>query len=487
MKKYIYSFVFAMAALLVSCSEDKGNYEYESIDDISITLPSSFYNVVSGGLLKIIPSLTHTLEQNTDHLSYVWEVNGEVISTERELNTLLPAMDFGTKLGALTVTDNTTGMKFIKTFQVNVVGEINWGYYFLTEDEAKNTVLSYIPAATDANTDIQVVHTKACGEYAFASSPISLISKYSSNAIVGTYYTWAIAVLAKGEGNQIVITDGSTFMPKAILSAESFVDKESGYTFNPETAIITRKDVLFLISDGKAIMYNKGLLYRPAVHDKEYYWDYPIASAYGDPIFFAYDRLSQKYYALKQGEDKYAYDTVWELRNSPNFTGKHIVSALTVANKAEYVCAADEEGLHLYEFYVHYPVTYVDCVANNTLPVSGAGADTKAVIVNKNDWYFFIGNKVYTSPVKLPQLSEYLTIPEEYGKVTAVSVSAREKRLAVATYNENSDSEMKGSILFIDIATKEITAYKNSIHKCVSCLAANESTNRNYGTYGDEL
>lgn len=495
MNKYMLCSLFSAAVIfLTNCSEDKGNYDYDAIDDVTITLPASYYNVVSGGRLKITPVLTHLLEEKKGELSYLWEVDGTAISTDLNLDVLLPAMSYGSKVCALTVTDNTTGMKFIKTFSLEVVGEISVGYYFLTEDDSQNTIMSYLPIATEENPDPEIIQTKACGGALFSASPISITGIFGASNIAGSGI-WSIIILSKGEGNRCVVTEGKTFLPTTIVSETNFVDQNMGYTFNPESCINSMQGELYFISNGQFILYKRGLLYRPAKHEADYYWSYPMASCMGYSFFYVYDTLSHRYYAIKPlvtnpelgiVGDSNAYDDVVEIGDSPDLSGHTIIGAFSLLRKANLLCTATTEGLHLHTFS-NVGTTSFQYEGETMLPVSGAGADTKAVVVKNLDWYFFVGNRIYTSPIDMPKLADYATIPDEYGRVTSVSVSGKQSRLVVTTYNEKSNSELKGSILFINIETKEIKAYKNVIHKCVSSLSANDATSDWYDIGGDGL
>ncbi len=306
---------------------------------------------------------------------------------------------------------------------------------------------------------------------------------------------WSFILLSNGEENRCIVTEGSTFLPLALVSEDIYVDAGAGYGFNPEFCSADMTGKLFFISNGQFISYNKGLLYRPAKHDKEYYWSHPLSSNNGLSFYWVYDELSHKYYAIKSFAnnpelgivgDTNAYDEVVEIENSPDLSKQQILGVFSIIRQASFVCSASSDGLHIHSFKSDGMTSFA-YDGEVLLSVIGADADTKVVLVKNLDWFFVIGNKVYTSPKDMPVLSEFMTIPEEYGKVTAVSVSGRQSRLVVATYDENASAEMKGSILLIDIATKEITAYKHVIHKCVSCVGANETTSPMYGDIGDGL
>lgn len=494
MKKTIICSLIGMGAVLWSaCSEDKGNYDYTPIDGLSVTLSSFSPNVVSGGNLKITPTIGHSLERVEENLSYAWEVDGQRVSIERNLDVMLPAMSYGEKKCALIVTDNTTGMKFIENFTINVVGKLNVGYYFMTEDEQQNTVVAFLPTASEENPKPEIIPTQACGDLSLGSRPRAMNAFFSSNALAG-YKKWSFVLLSNGDENRCIATEGSTFLPLALISEDNYVDAGAGYEFNPEFCSADLRGNLFFISNGQFISYSKGLLYRPAKHEKEYYWSYPLSSNNGLAFYWVFDKLSHKYYVIKSITnnpelgivgDANAYDEVVPVVDSPDLSGQQILGTFSIMNQANFVCTVNSEGIRIHSFTNDRMLSFKYNGAT-LLPVVGADANTKALLVKNLDWFFFIGNEVYTSPKDMPELAGYMTIPSEYGKVVAVSASGRQSRLVVATYDEEaSGEEFKGSILLIDIETKKITPYKHVIHKCVSCVGANETNNPNYGTIGD--
>ena len=65
------SFIF----FLMSCYDDKGNYDYKTLDSLSITLPSKTYSCLFGEKLQISPTIETTIPE-TD-LIYEWEFYGK--------------------------------------------------------------------------------------------------------------------------------------------------------------------------------------------------------------------------------------------------------------------------------------------------------------------------------------------------------------------------------------------------------------------------
>ena len=63
-----------MTVILYSCYDDKGNYSYEDIDEISIAgMPDTLVTVFKNtDTLKVVPELKHTLAAGSGKYEYTW-------------------------------------------------------------------------------------------------------------------------------------------------------------------------------------------------------------------------------------------------------------------------------------------------------------------------------------------------------------------------------------------------------------------------------
>lgn len=75
----------ATTMLLSSCYEDKGNYDYKDLVKVSIEI-ANVKNVVLGDVLKVTPTITFSKDMSDLNLTYKWILEGDVISTDRDLN-----------------------------------------------------------------------------------------------------------------------------------------------------------------------------------------------------------------------------------------------------------------------------------------------------------------------------------------------------------------------------------------------------------------
>lgn len=482
--KYIICLLVSL--LFLNCAEDKGNYVYVPIDELQIDGIESFYAIIPGDSLKIPVTLSHSRSLPDQQLNYLWEIDGKEVAATKDLMILTPPdMSFGNKTCRFTITDPENGMKYFHTFTIDIVSPFNWGYYLLTENEDHSSLLSYLSVTGDTT---RFIHTTSVGGIGLGAHPLALGRQFGRIATLKNYY-WSIYIMTAEGENPVIVTENATFTSSKLINSTSFIEKDAGYQFAPQF-MQPNSNNIFFVSNGQFVTCYSGMLYRPASHD-QYYWSYPVRSGYGEYVF---DMLTQKYYLIKPQTndpekgiigDTYTYDSRVEIKNFPDFSGHTIIGNNTERTGSEYptIATVNPEGINLVKLSYDPATDEGKYVSTTTFPLPDAGKSAQAIIVGQ-DWYFAIGNKIYTSPVQLPALSPFVSIPEEYGKIVNISCSVLESLLVVATYDPDSPEEWKGSVLFIDIQTRQIIkTFPHVIHKCVSMLSCN-SDPYSWG-YGD--
>lgn len=475
--------LFVVALLASACYKDLGNYNYSKINELEISGVPADTSAQKMEILKITPKLTRSLENSEEGLQFSWKHGGEEISTERNLAYQIPS---GAKAGRndfyLTITDSKNGMKYLKSFYVNVVSPFGWGYYLLCAKEDKQTVLSYFSTKA-GNTNF--IHTTSVGGYEFGAEPVAMGASFGNIASLKNYY-WTFSVVSQKGNNNVIITENGSFMPQTIINSTSFM--YPGSQFNPSEAIKLADNSEYFVSNGQVIMYSSGLLYRPG-KTPDYKWE-RVAGYFG--YLFGFDSNTKKYYILKnqlndpsQGlvTDKYAVDRVVPIVNQPDLTGFSVIGNNLLYGSPyqtfDYMAAGPNELKIITLKYADNAPSNVpplfefgECTEVKTLSVSGVNTNSKIIGI-VNDWYLSAGNKIYTSPKLLPTFKEYVTLPADLGEVVAMSASAKEKYILVATYNPSATGEFKGSFVEIELSTKNMTVHKNVVDKCVKIGAFN--------------
>ncbi len=483
MKNKILILSIVVLSISPSCYRDLGNYDYTAINELEISGIPSDTSVQKFEILKINPIFKRSIDETEDGLIYSWKCVDKEISTNRNLEYEIPS---GVKAGRndfyFTVTDTKTGMRFLKTFDVNVVSPFSWGYYFLCENDEKRTVLSYFSTKKDNE---RFINTTSVGDYEFGFEPVAMGSSFGNISSLGNYY-WTFSIVSKKGDYNVITTENGSFMPNAIISSESFITP--GITFNPTETITLGDKSLYYVSDGKVVRYSSGLLYRPG-NTPNYKWS-NLAGYYG--YIFGFDEITRKYYVLKTQindpvnglvADNYALDRVVPIDNQPDITGLTIIGTAHDYDfpfqTLEYIVAGNNEiKIITLKYADNDPYSepalfeYGECSNVVTIQISGVDKNSKIIELD-NDWYITAKNKIYSSPKLLPSFKEFITLPQDLGDIVAIQPSAKQQYLLVATYNPASSEQHKGSFAEVEIKDKKYTIYQNVFDKCVKIGAFN--------------
>ena len=493
----------AICWLLSACAEDKGNYNYIQINEVTIDNIRASYSCEAGGRLYISPDIK-SLDEATADLSYSWSIKNEEISTDKILDVTLPPLDYGEQLAALTVTDNVTKMQYRKTFNLNIVNSFNWGYYFLTRKDDGSTEMAYIQATQDVEPTMEdVKYATGCGDYEFGNEPSQLLASLTYINSLRTHY-WTFTILTQEGNYRAINTNNATFTASSLVTEESFSDQSAGYQFKPTQAVSSPDGSLYFISESKFIKYVKakneeiGLLYRPAKYDKEYKWSHAGFPARYPNFCWIYDELTHKYYVIMANTtsdpatgvyaDENAYDKVVEIVDNVEIKGDIIYTSVSDFARFD-AYSIDAEGIHSYTF--DYDRTNYNFLKEAVVPFDGASKRLAFVIgVGRaaNHWYVGSGNLIHYSSIEESRLNVWKELPSDLGlgTIEKIGFSARGDRMVVVLYDENSPEERKGSVIFIDTDTKEIThKFPHILHHCVDYGGCNSTTNSNYGDTGD--
>lgn len=147
--RYIFTMV-VFTCLLSSCYKDKGNYDYQQMNDIAITLslPEGKTRYSLGDVLEIKPELIFTKGVETENLTYSWTFAGREISTDRNLKWLVDEEGIEAKI-RLAVKDENTTVTYFGSVTVNVTsryGEDGW--VVLSKSENGTSMLTYLEQTT---------------------------------------------------------------------------------------------------------------------------------------------------------------------------------------------------------------------------------------------------------------------------------------------------------------------------------------------------
>ena len=128
---------------LAACYEDKGNYDYSELNDITIDLGNTQFTAAEGETISITPLLTFALDSNEANLSYEWNLDGRVISTERNLSWVVDTTSSQSRC-YYRVLDNATGVTYLAYTSFQLTDKYdNQGWMILSEKDGSAS-FSYI-------------------------------------------------------------------------------------------------------------------------------------------------------------------------------------------------------------------------------------------------------------------------------------------------------------------------------------------------------
>lgn len=147
MKKIYFVILFLSVCLLYSCYEDKGNYEYQQLNDVTISIPLETSEYSLGDVLKIEPTMSFATGKESGDLVYSWSLNRREISAERNLNWIVDEEGKYMDL-RLTVTDHRTGVSYFGSEMITVTSPyVNNGWLILSEKEG-TSMLTFLRPTT---------------------------------------------------------------------------------------------------------------------------------------------------------------------------------------------------------------------------------------------------------------------------------------------------------------------------------------------------
>ncbi|WP_083714578.1 PKD-like family lipoprotein [Bacteroides bouchesdurhonensis] len=129
----------SLAVTLSGCFEDKGNYDYKDLTRIDMDPSGSTYTVPIRGTLKITPDYTFSKEDSNKDLSYLWTLDGEVISTDPVLEWVADRYtEKNTYNLLLEITDNKTDIVYRCVYGVSVLEPYDGiGFFLLSQKDGK--------------------------------------------------------------------------------------------------------------------------------------------------------------------------------------------------------------------------------------------------------------------------------------------------------------------------------------------------------------
>ncbi len=144
MKKLSIIYTILISLCVISCFDDKGNYDYKNIEinKITITFPSYTVSAYLGEPVVFKPRLRYANTEQADTNIYTWEYRFDyvgVVCTERDMNVIIEDAIPGRSYdGVVVATDITTGAKYTQNIGFTYKSPYTTGWLLLADNSGKS-------------------------------------------------------------------------------------------------------------------------------------------------------------------------------------------------------------------------------------------------------------------------------------------------------------------------------------------------------------
>lgn len=249
-----------LAGLFVSCYEDKGNYDYDWIQDVVWKKEMKDTLVQRGNVLKIEPDLARlsgvdSVDLDTSAYTYLWEAwwdnkNSAVLSTSKDLNDTIWLATGKSYQVNYRVTEKATGISWMNHFNLKVINWLNDGYLLMTEDDERRVELEVHGKDAVGN----VVHeTGVLGRSGFPYSGGG--AKWlSCNRLTSGSNRSTTIWLATGQAAGWLTLPDFTWSDRQLLRLKMLIPEPLDYSLN--SIAQTDRGMVFMTGEGNIHIFN---------------------------------------------------------------------------------------------------------------------------------------------------------------------------------------------------------------------------------------
>lgn len=480
-----------ISSLCVACFDDDTSYATQPISEILIEEGSikDVYNIDKNDILVIpAPSLTQTNVEKP--LSYTWEIDLKVYSTEKEFRY------HADKLGTYKcrfIVENEDGKTFFP-FTLNVNSPYEEGITVISHDADGKSMLSFMQTPLNPDDKAEFAEGDCFAtnnpDYNFASNAVDIIQSSGrlivacqgsgiGDDIATIYYLNEKTLVVE---NILRVPEYSDFVPTKLgVPASEFqgiaypILCENGkiYEFSTTEGTITPPRKLQSTYAQSCIVDSNGNGYDLLFWDKEVGGLALLNNGYG-PYY-----CSTKYHASREDMDSFNYfKGVDMLAMAPVRMTKEQLST----NKSEFLIVTKNQSLLYKSIITTILWDYNWDLLEPYLATSGfsmTGFSMMPVALNENtpcianktymSLLFADGNKVrrwnYTSSQLLTATDELLSVGSANAVITAFEISADHRKTYVAFYEPDQEG-LNGSVWVFNTDTGEVLEkYDNVCYK----------------------
>ncbi|MBO9675418.1 MAG: hypothetical protein J7577_18360 [Sphingobacteriaceae bacterium] len=477
-KKIIYAISYVcLLVWLTGCSKDKGNYDYQPKNTITIGNvlngdhnSARIYRFVYGDSINIVPDVKGTVSKNNlSGFSFVWIVDKDTIAKTKDLHITSDRIGFGKKVGNFYITDKELGVFYNYNFTFEITSDAPRGHFVLAEDDQGHSHL-YIKTSLRPLAPFKTINK--IGEIQLGDNPsgLSLIKNYGSSS---TNYTYSLITATKqGAPYHIIQFLLGDMLPSILYNNNSTADAK--VTLEPTFIDRNRSSgrVGYILNKGKAYTLSLGTV-SPVLYSQD-----PLNYDFGEKGLIINTSLYGYYIAgFDQRNSRFrVFSNNWATQNlfvknydniiDPSLTAGHtfVGGAEGYDGSAFFYTLLTKKGNTLYLFKLTFDATYTPKEFTLVATKEISNIDKlSSVFFNAGNkfWYLSIGREIYSTSILGLDLQLSYALPNDgSGDIVAFNFNYNEAAaytlLGVATYNPASSLPHKGSYYLFNYGDRQV-------------------------------
>ncbi|MDD7067523.1 MAG: PKD-like family lipoprotein [Prevotella sp.] len=302
-KTYFYILGLMTMALVQSCYEDKGNYDYHAVNELKVEIPEVKVRMPKEEpvMVTLTPELTQTLAQNEDNLTFEWKRLKDDENAKLGSTLLADYYDYATgkvcnveveagnpeSIGMLLViSDKVTGQKWYQLGKVAVVKPLNPAWFILQENEAQHGIIGAVEGDANGFFAYSDVFKSETGEsFSLEGKPLAIAANghYGFSSFGGTYF----ANLTIATDKNIATYSPSTLQMMYGTNKIMFENAKNNVPVNLSYYKMDKKGEMFVTDKKAYFAYDDGWCVPYSVYDLQENADGEVEQAIFLPTRFA--------------------------------------------------------------------------------------------------------------------------------------------------------------------------------------------------------
>lgn len=461
--------------MVMSCSKDKGNYNYQVINKLTVAdqngqpIHDATYDISQRRAFTLTPQVKGTVYPvDQQQLDFFWILNGDTVSRQQAWVIGPAAIEAGIYPCKLVIVDRTTTLSNTSAFSLQVSAGISKGSVLLTEDQNKQSSL----VMKDLDPGSTYLSFQKFDQVLLGSRPVG-INVYFSVKDEANVYQRMLITTTEGDFPMFAL-DFMTLKPTLLFAAATLT--KSGERLRPtyywqdkETDRINDTFDGLILANGKCYNVQQGLISDDVYRIDPLNYDFGNNGLVTDARFNAFvlagfDQRNERIRVFHNNGRGGFFTGNYDAQISPDLTKGHVF----VAGRSFWDYGSFGENIN-WQFLTRksaqvqlitirstsYAANNAQLTASRSVPemVDGVGFQ-----YDNGYWYFARGRTVYRFNADLT-IVPYLILPDDgSGDITAWNfykdTSTQNRKIGVATYDTNAAETRKGSYYLYDIPNK---------------------------------